>query len=186
MAEKDARIGKRYAQALFQTSLRYDLAQAVEDDLNAIVNLLEREGLFQDFVIAPYTSREEKSQIIEKIFSDRITALTMQLLRVMLEKRRENEIVAVRDEFAELRREHDKVVRVIVSSAHELGADQRERLEANISKRLGRKVETTYQLEPSLVAGVKIQYGNYVLDGSVKGAVAALRDRLRHDILKQN
>src|SRR4051812_31778499 len=103
MAQHDSRIGKRYASALFSTASRYDVVQAVEDDLNFIVGLMARDRGFRDFLLAPYTSREEKVKIIERIFSDRTTALTMQVLRVMLEKRRETEIESVRDEFVTLR-----------------------------------------------------------------------------------
>ncbi|HEY0866566.1 MAG TPA: F0F1 ATP synthase subunit delta, partial [Fimbriimonas sp.] len=75
----DARIARRYAQALFTTALRYDVVKAVEEDLEAISRLIETDKSFRDFVMAPYTSREEKAKIAERVFSDRVTALTMQV-----------------------------------------------------------------------------------------------------------
>jgi len=185
MAQHDSRIGKRYAQALFSTAQRYDVVQAVEADLEAIVGLMQRDKGFRDFVLAPYTSRDEKVKIIERIFSDRITALTMQVLRVMLEKRREGEILAVHDAFVELRRTATETIHVQITSAEELPADQRTALLSKLEKSTGKRVEADFDIEPRLIGGVKVAYENYVLDGSIKGALSHLRDRLKHDLLKQ-
>ena len=185
MAGGDARVGKRYAQALFGTAQRYDVVQAVEDDLSSIIGLMEKDRAFRHFLIAPYTSRDEKVKTIERIFSDRITALTMQVLRVMLEKRREGEIKAVYNEFVNLRREANKTLFVTVTSAEALEESQRKALLAKIEASSGQKVEAEFHVEPALVGGVKIAFENYVLDGTIKGALAHLRDRLKHDILKQ-
>ncbi len=185
MAQQDARVGKRYAQALFSTAERYDVVQSVEDDLNTIVNLMEKDRGFRDFVLAPYTSRDEKVRIIERIFSDRITALTMQVLRVMLEKRREGEIEAVRDEFVNLRRIATGTIYVTVTSAEAMPDDQQKTLLAKIAKSTGKKVEAAFRIEPLLIGGVKVAYENYVLDGTIRGGLNHLRDRLKHDILKQ-
>lgn len=185
MAQADARVGKRYAQALFGTAQRFDVVQAVEDDLKSIVSLMEKDKGFRDFVLAPYTSREEKVKIIERIFSDRITALTMQVLRVMLEKRREGEIEAVHNEFVVLRRAATDTIFVTVTSAEALDEGQRKALISKIEQSTAKKVEAEFNVEAALLGGVKVTFGNYVLDGSVKGALAHLRDRLKHDLLKQ-
>ena len=185
MAQHDARIGKRYAQALFSTASRYDVVESVESDLNSIVALMERDRGFRDFLLAPYTSREEKVKIMERIFSDRITALTMQVLRVMLEKRREGEVESVRNEFVTLRRAATKTIHVQVTSAEALDDKQKAALTAKIEKTTGMKVEADFNVEPALIGGIKVAYENYVLDGTLKGGLARLRDALKHDLLKQ-
>ena len=76
----DARIARRYAQALFTTAVKFDVVKAVEGDLNAISRLIETDKSFRDFVMAPYTSREEKAKIAERVFGDRITALDGQAM----------------------------------------------------------------------------------------------------------
>jgi F-type H+-transporting ATPase subunit delta len=167
------------------TALKYDVVKSVEDDLNGIVHLLEVDPQFEEFVIAPYTGREEKIAIVSKLFSDRVTALTMQVLRVMLEKRREDEISGVRDEFVKLRRENEGVIFAVITSAEEIGEAQRKALLAKLETTLGKKIEADYKVEPQLIGGIRVAYGNYVLDGSIRGALSNLRDKLRHDLLKQ-
>jgi F-type H+-transporting ATPase subunit delta len=36
------------------------------------------------------------------------------------------------------------------------------------------------------MGGIRVAYGNFVLDGSVRGALDRLKDRLIYDVLKQN
>lgn len=185
MAQGDARIGKRYAQALFGTAQRFEVVDAVESDLNSIVGLMHSDRNFRDFILAPYTSRDEKVRIIERIFSDRITALTMQVLRVMLEKRREAEVEAVRNEFINLRRVATSTLFVSVASAEPLDEGQRKALIAKIEGSTGKRVEAEFSVDSSLLGGAKVTFDNYAMDGTVKGALAHLRDRLKHDLLKQ-
>lgn len=184
-SQGDARIGKRYAQALFGTAQRYGVVEAVEADLTTITSLMDNDRGFRDFILAPYTSRDEKVKIMERIFSDRITALTMQVLRVMLEKRREGEVGAVRREFINLRRAANNVLFVSVTSAQPLDASQQQALLARIEKTTGKNIEAEYHVEPTLIGGVKVAYDNYVQDGTIKGALAHLRDKLKRDLLKQ-
>ena len=181
----DFRVARRYAQALFSAALQHEIVRAVEDDLKAIVGMLVAEGEFRDFILAPYTSREEKSKITEKLFSDRITALTMQVLRVVLEKRRENELEAIYNEYVRLRRSHEGIVYATVTSATVLDREQQNAVVAKIETVLGKKVEPEYVTDASLIGGVKVAYENFVLDGTARGALNKMREKLRYDLLKQ-
>ena len=182
---EDKRIGRRYARALFDTAKKYGVVAAVESDLNAIIGAMERDPAFKDFLLAPYASREQKMGILDRLFSDRVTALTMQIIRVMLEKRREHDIPAVQEEFVAIRREDEGIVVAVVSSAIALTAPEKKALVAKLNKTLGKTIEAEYVIDPRLIGGVKVAFGTYVLDGTVRGALNQLRERLRHDLLKQ-
>jgi len=182
---EDKRIGRRYARALYDTAKKYDVVAAVESDLKAITDALDRDPAFKEFLIAPYTSGEEKTAILERLFSDRITALTMQILRVMLEKRREQDIPAVQAEFVSIRRDDQGIVHATISSALPLSDADKKALITKLNKSLGKTIEAEYSIDPRLIGGVKVTYGTYVLDGTVRGALNQLRERLRHDLLKQ-
>lgn len=182
---QDSRVGRRYAQALFSAATNLNVVPSVEDDLAAIVGLLNNDEQFRRFLIAPYTSRDEKMQIAEKVFSDRVTALTMQALRIVLTKGREDELPAIYREYVVLRRAAQGVVHVVVTSAIELDADQKSRLVSKLQQQLNTTVEADYRVDPRIVGGVRVAFGNSVLDGSVRGALNRLRDRIKYDLLKQ-
>lgn len=182
----DTKVAKRYARALFNAARKGGMIESVESDLNAIAHLVEAHPEFRGFLASPRISREDKISIAEKLFSDRVTALTMSMLRLMLTKRRENEFGGMRQEYINLRREEGNVLYAHVVSAMELDSGQKAAIVAKLQEKSGKKVEADFRVDPSLIGGVKVALGNHVLDGSVRGSFNRLRDRLKYDVLKQN
>ncbi len=182
----DTKVARRYASALFTTAQKNDVVKSVEDDLSAISGLLTNDPKFRDFILSPQVGRDEKIKIAETLFSDRVTALTMQALRLMLIKRRQSEIINVRDEYVALRREFGSVAYVEVTSAEALEPDQKNAIVAKLEQKLGKKVEADFRIDPRLIGGVKVQIGDFVLDGTVRGSLRRLGETLRRDVLKQN
>lgn len=183
---EDVRVGRRYAQALFSAATNLNVVESVQDDLAVIVRLLDTDERFASFLNAPYTGREEKIARAERIFSDRVTALTMQVLRVVLEKRREADIPQIYEEYVQLRRKALGITHVVVTSAFPIDDLQRERLIAKLRQQMGGEVEADFQIEPRMIGGVRVQYANSLLDGSVRGSLNRLRERIKYDLLKQS
>jgi F-type H+-transporting ATPase subunit delta len=182
---EDSRIARRYAQALFGLAEAQNLIPSVEDDLAAISGIYRTDSGFRTFMEAPITSREKKLEIVSKLFGDRVTAVTLQALRVIIEKGRERDVPAIYDQFVQLRRTREGVVAVEVTSALPLDEGQKTAILEKIAHVLGKRVEPTFHLDPHLVGGVKVAYDNYVLDGTVRGAFSKLREKLRYELLKQ-
>ena len=62
-------------------------------------------------------------------------------------------------------------------STRELSADVRAEIEAQIAKLAGQPVEIAYRIDPSLVAGAKLRFGDIMIDGSLAGQLERLRER---------
>lgn len=181
----EIRVARRYAQALFSVAKRMDLVAAVEDDLAAISGLLAAQPRFRQFMSSPHHSRDDRMRLFSNVFGDRVTALTMQLVRILVQKRREAIFDQIYREYIELRRREQGVLTVVVTTAEELPDDQRSRLIAKLESELGRKLEPEFAVDSSLIAGIRVAYENQVLDGSVRGGLIRLREAWRRDVLKQ-
>jgi F-type H+-transporting ATPase subunit delta len=72
-----------------------------------------------------------------------------------------------------------------VTSATILDREQQDAIVAKVETVLGKKVEPEFLTDSALIGGVKVAYDNFVLDGTAKGALNKLRDKLRYDLLKQ-
>lgn len=182
----DARVAKRYARALFQAALKHNILLSVEDDLNGIQATLHADAKFHTFLMNPTIGRGDKLQLLESVFSDRVTALTMQALRLLLEKGREEEYFLMRLEFIRLRRDHESVIAAVVTSATPLQDEQGTAIVEKLSRETGKRVEPEFRVDPALIGGVKVAYNDFVLDGSIRGSLARLKERLVYDLLKQS
>lgn len=94
----------------------------------------------------------------------------------------ENRRVALLPEIAELyatmRRDHEGVVRAVVTSAVALDESQRAAMAAALERRFGRRIEIETAVDPSLLGGAVVTAGELVIDGSVRNRLKQLRDAL--------
>lgn len=182
----DARVAKRYARALFSASKKMGIVQSVEDDLNLISHVSRTSPAFRRFLHNPSASKEVKGDVFTRAFADRVTATTMSFLRLLLDKGREDCLEFVRFSFAELRREDEGVLQAVFSTTIELTESEKRKLVDKLTRASGKTIEAEFEIDPSLVGGIRVAYNNYVLDGSVRGAIDRLKERLIYDVLKQN
>jgi F-type H+-transporting ATPase subunit delta len=171
---------------LFQAASAADMVRAVESDLEAVAEAVRNNSEFRHFIMTPLVSGDQKTAILQKIFGDRSTALTSQVLRLMVERGRENELEALYNEYVKLRRNQDKIVFGTVTSRDPLSPEQKTAIVSRVEANIGRKMEAEFVLDDSVVGGVKVAYDDFVLDGTVRGALAQLREKLRYELLKQS
>ena len=74
--------------------------------------------------------------------------------------------------------ELEKTVDVEVVSAFEMNSQQTDTLANALRRRLGRGVNLTVVVDSSIIGGVIIRAGDMVIDGSVKGKLAKLAEKL--------
>jgi len=181
----DARVAKRYASALFNTALEQDVLQNVEDDLDGICVVISRSADLKRFLNNPTMTRESKLALMEKLFSDHVTALTMHAFRLLLKRRREDLINHVRMEYAELRRKHENVTYALVETCVKLGDQQRNAIIDKVSQASGKRVEAEFIVSADMIGGVRVTYDNFVLDGTARGYLNRMKNRILYDLLKQ-
>jgi F-type H+-transporting ATPase subunit delta len=80
-------------------------------------------------------------------------------------------VLAALQKLTRLENERRKVT---VESAVELDAAIRQRVLAGLSKQYGPDLVADYQINPSLLGGLRIRVGNDVFDGSVQGRLDRL------------
>jgi len=76
------------------------------------------------------------------------------------------------------KRDAESQLLVKVTSAMELDAAQAEQLKASLKRRFKREIELETRVDASLLAGVVIDAGSEVIDGSARGRLARLSSAL--------
>jgi F-type H+-transporting ATPase subunit delta len=167
---------KRYARAVFE------LAQE-EGDLEEWGRRIARiRELFADPGVAAVlgnpsiaTQRREALVASAPHFLD---AKGGNLARLLVESGRIKDVPAIEEEFESLADQAAGRVRATVTTAIELAHDDRDRVERELSKRLKRDVRLTVVVDPRIIGGLKVQYGDRVVDASVASRLHQLRRRL--------
>jgi F-type H+-transporting ATPase subunit delta len=167
---------RRYAKAVFE------LAQA-EGKVDEWAQRLRRvRELFADPEVAavltnptiPVTQREALVATAPHLFDDETTNLA----RLLIESGRVDEAPAIEQEFQRLADEVAGRVRATVTTAIELERDDRDRVERELSRRLNKEVRLDVVVDPRVIGGLRLQYGDRVVDATVATRLQQLRRRL--------
>ena len=75
-----------------------------------------------------------------------------------------------------------EVVPVEVTSADSLSEADLERLREALSSFLGKQVRLELRVDPSLIGGVIVRFGDHLIDGSLRGQLAGLRERFVREL----
>lgn len=177
------KVAQRYAEAIFHVAQAQKAVAEVEADLLALADLLTTSESFYRFIKSPDVPREDKIRIAGKLFDGKGSKLGRDSLLLLIRKGREGELKGVYEAFADLRRQLERTVHATVTSSVALDKKEQAALVKKTEKLTGQKVEARFVVEPSLLGGVRISYENVVVDGSVRGNLDKLRDRLSTDLL---
>ncbi|MEA2643800.1 MAG: F-type H+-transporting ATPase subunit delta, partial [Chloroflexota bacterium] len=69
-------------------------------------------------------------------------------------------------------------VRATVTTAVELDHAERDKVAQELSQRLGKEVRMTVVVDKGILGGLKLQYGDHLIDASVATKLQQLRRRL--------
>jgi F-type H+-transporting ATPase subunit delta len=102
-----------------------------------------------------------------------------QFLGEMAEQRRLALLPEVAELYEAFKRESESLL-VKVTSAMALDSAQAEQLKVSLKRRFKREIELETQVDAALLAGVVIDTGDEVIDGSARGRLAKLASALAH------
>jgi F-type H+-transporting ATPase subunit delta len=95
-------------------------------------------------------------------------------LHLLADNRRLKLLPEIAAQFEVLRSEAERIADVEVTSAQQLSAEQASSLQAVLERRLGLSVRLHAQVDKSLVGGAIVRYGDFVVDGSLRGRIERL------------
>jgi F-type H+-transporting ATPase subunit delta len=100
------------------------------------------------------------------------------LAKLLIESNRVRDVRGIEEEFQRLADEAAGRVRATVTTAVELTPRDRDRVEDELSKRLGKEIRMQLVVDPRILGGLKLQYGDRLVDASVSSRLQHLRRRL--------
>ncbi len=167
---------RRYAKAVFELAVEEDQVEDWGRRLEAI------RGLMADAqVAAVLTNPTIATELRMALISDAPHVLDPQgtnLAKLLIESNRVREVSAIEEEFERLADEAAGRVRATVTTAVELSPHDRDRVEDELSRRLGKEIRMRTVVDPRILGGLKLQYGDRLVDASVSTRLQQLRRRL--------
>src|SRR2546421_1116247 len=168
---------RRYARAIFELAQEKGEIDAWSTRLDAVQALLSEErarGVLSNPTIPP----AQRQQVLDGLASRALGKEGLNLARLLVASRRVSAIGGIVAEFARLADEAVGRVRATATTAVELSPADTRRVSNELTERLGKEVVLEVHVDPAIMGGMVLQFGDRVIDASVAGRLQQLRRRL--------
>lgn len=175
-------VAKQYAQALADLVFAPGQtigAEEVAAQLRAVEEIASQSAELRTILLSPAVPPARKRAVISRLTaSTGLAPLVRNFLFVVIDRRRMPLLGQIREAFEALVDERRGVVRAHVRTAGEPAEAHKLRLVEALAAMTGRQVRCDYVLDEQLLGGVLLRLGSTVWDGSLRGRLEALRQRL--------
>ena len=175
-------IARPYAKAAFEIAV--EKAQLAEwagflEHLTQIVS----DPTCVGFILEPSTTPQEHCDLLETILKsfkalNKNSEEMLNFVALLAKNKRLLAIASIEQVFQKLRADYEKTLTVDVVSFSKLTEEQIKTLKTHLNKRLQRDITLNITLDSSILGGMIIRAGNFVLDGSVRTQIKNLSNIL--------
>ena len=116
----------------------------------------------------PKVSAKEKAELLFSVAGGKVPDVLKNLANTLIENQRATLLPFISEHFERLQREHDGVVKALITSAFALSDADKTSLVEALAKRYGKRVEAEVKVDASLLGGARIQVGDDVIHASVR------------------
>ena len=170
---------RRYSRALFEVALEQGSLDAVRADMKLLGTVLA-ESSIASALADPRMDDRQKRAMLDKAFQAYLHDHTRFLLGVLEKRSRLALLVEIPAAFEELLDDHEGRLRGELESARPLSDENRARIEAVLSDKTGKKVSLETTVDETLLGGILVTLDGTRYDGTAKGRLDGLRQRLEN------
>ena len=168
-------IARPYAEALFKLSL--DEGKQFNDELNFLATVLRDKDL-NLYLSNPTVSKDKGKKLVLSILPDNFNQSLKHFFGLLVDNSRVIFFDEILQQFHNLENEHNKILEAKILSAFELLKNQKDSIRARLEKKFDKKVVLSCIVDKTLIGGVTIIIGDYVVDGSIKRNLEVLKNSI--------
>ncbi len=171
----DYKVSYRYASSLLETAEEKNILAAIALNIQLIKDTLKENPRLQRILENPIIKSPVKISILEEIFKSKVDIETINFIKFVIHKNRENLLYSILQKFTELYDEKLGIVNVAVKTAFEFDDDQKQVLKVKLEKYLNKNTRIGFTLDENVVGGFIAKIGDTVYDASLRHQLELLK-----------
>lgn len=177
---KSVEVADRYAQAIYELGVEEDKLDGIQEDLEAVSRLVNSNDYMMDFLVHPLVPNEDKEGILEEVLGDSLLRETLNFLKLLVNKDREDYLPLIYERLRKIRRDEEEIIEVEVTVPPDLDGDEIvDEVKSRLDNLLDKSVYITKVTEDAdLIGGIRLKVGEQIIDGSVQGELKGLREHI--------
>jgi F-type H+-transporting ATPase subunit delta len=170
-----ATISRSYAEALFEVGRAHGEEEAYGKAFDALTDAFRAEPRMRNFFASPRIPAETKRSALEAALKGRVPARFVNFALLVLDRGRQRLLPEMAGAYQALLDQRSGRVRVEVTLARKPDAALEAMLGERLSDLVGQPVRPHVAVNPAIVGGLVVRYGDRLLDASLRRQIVALR-----------
>lgn len=170
-------LARPYAYAAFEYAKEANCLDSWATALGTLAAIVSQDKVIE-LLGAPALTSEAQAVALIEICGDSLDEKMQNFIKTLSENKRLALLAEINALFAQEKAKAEKTIDVEVSSAFTVDESALAGLSASLEKALAQKVKVQSVVDESLIGGVVVRAGDTVIDGSVRGKLAKLAERL--------
>lgn len=167
-----------YGGSLYDLAAEEQLTEAIKNDMQEIKQIFRDNPDYIRLLSEPSIKKDERTDLIEKAFGDGAQRYLVNFLKILCEKGLLGEVGGCFDEFTRRYNADHNIAVATVTSAIELSDQQKAALKDKLKATSGKDIELVTKVDPTVVAGIKVELEGKQLDGTVVGRLDSISKKL--------
>lgn len=167
-------VSKRYALALFEAAEELDKIDLFKDQLDFLMTVLNDQPDLMRMLNHPRIKKDEKKELIDKLFENRLSKEVINFLYILVDKRRESDVYGIIEKYEDLYNEYKNIVEVVAKTAVPMEDQAKDKLIQALEAKLEKTIHLTNEIDSLVIGGVLLEVENKVIDGTLKGQLDSI------------
>jgi len=173
----ESNISVRYAKALFQAAVEAGTEARVMEDLSRLKMVLSAPD-FGEMLDSPVVKTSGKKKVMDELFGDRFSTLSLNFLHLVLDNKREGYFAAIIRNYTRLYKEKQGIRSAEIMVPNPLDSGHREKFRQLLEKAFNSRIEMEEKVKPELIGGFILKVEDEQYDASVSSGLARIEKTL--------
>ncbi len=171
-------ITVRYTKALFQLSDEENVLDAVKSDIEGILASIRDSEDFTGFLESPLIKSSDKLRIMDKIFSNKVHALTLKFIHLLFTQKREAHLPDVCRNFIQQYKNKSGVQEAVIITAQALTEDNRKEINDFIINQFKINIELSEKVDQKIIGGFILRIEDQQINASIQSQLNKIKREL--------
>ena len=159
----------RYALALYELAKENSELEVVEKNINELLAIYNTSDNLKNFIKNPTQSQSSQLEILNKISVEMsLSKIVKNFLSILIAKRRIFFLNVIFQNFISLISKKRGELNASLISSKNLTNEELKNLKTELSQAMGTIIAFKYEVDETLIGGLKMQIGSLMVDTSIK------------------
>ena len=172
-----------YGGSLYDLAAEEKLTEQILEQMKEIRRIFSENPEYVSLLGQPSIPKKEREDMIEKAFGSQAERYLVNFIKLLCERNILHEFAGCCEEFTRRYHAEHGIAEAIVTSAAALKEDQISALKTKLEKISGKKVELKLVVDPTVLAGIRVEIEGRQLDGTVQSRLSGISRRLKDIIV---